>query len=51
MAIVGIVSTQLLYERFIRQGPPAGRTVAWTTVIDCRNASSDGGPASGRVTD
>jgi asparagine synthase (glutamine-hydrolysing) len=51
MAVVGIISTQLLYERLIRQRPPAGREVQWTTVIDGRSASPNGGPASGCVTD
>jgi asparagine synthase (glutamine-hydrolysing) len=50
MAIVGIVSTQVLYERLIRQAPAAGRNVTWTTVVDGRHASPDGSSAGGHVT-
>jgi asparagine synthase (glutamine-hydrolysing) len=34
MALVGILSTQLLHDRFIRSAPSVCGDVAWTTLID-----------------
>jgi asparagine synthase (glutamine-hydrolysing) len=34
MALIGVLSSQLLYDRFVRNGPDGWRTVELTTLID-----------------
>lgn len=34
MALVGVLSTQLLHHQYIKQRPPAGRTIAFSTDVD-----------------